>query len=194
MTQALDKRALRNVLGTFVTGVTVVTTRDEGGAEYGVTVNSFSSVSLDPPLILWSQALMSRSYPAFRDSDHFVINILADDQADISDRFAGSGDDKFRGVYYERSKRGAPRLAGAAAWLECEKVATYPGGDHVIYIGRVEHFANALRRPLVFGAGKYMVATPQEMEQRILAPADVQIAMALPDQRMLKPPGRRAAA
>ncbi|MBY4708071.1 flavin reductase family protein [Ralstonia insidiosa] len=158
--QRFDERELRNVLGTFVTGVTVVTTRDEAGTPHGVTANSFSSVSLDPPPILWSQSLTSRSYPAFRESDHFVINILADDQVGLANHFAGKSEDKFHAIDHEDGLFGAPVLPGAAAWLECLKVAAYPGGDHTIYLGRVERFTNARRRPLVFGAGEYLMTSP----------------------------------
>lgn len=158
--QRFDERELRNVLGTFVTGVTVVTTRDKSGTPHGVTANSFSSVSIDPPLILWSQSLTSRSYPAFSECDHFVVNILADDQASLSNHFARKSEDKFQAIDYEDGLFGAPVLPGAAAWLECVKVATYPGGDHTIYLGRVEHFTNARRRPLVFGTGQYLMTSP----------------------------------
>ena len=154
---AFEPRQLRDVLGTFVTGVTVVTTCGADGATHGVTANSFSSVSLDPPLVLWSQSLTSRSYPAFRDSGHFAINILADDQIDVSNHFAKSRDDKFNGIAHHAGLGGAPVLDGTAAHLECVKVATYPGGDHVVYLGRVERIGRTARRPLAFGAGRYMV-------------------------------------
>ena len=156
-TPTFDKRELRNVLGTFVTGVTVVTTRDAGGKAYGVTANSFSSVSLDPPLVLWSQSVSSSSHPAFRDSDHFTVNILADDQVQLSNHFAKSADDKFTGIAHSDGIGGAPVLHGAAAHIECVKVATYPGGDHVVYLGRVERITAGGRRPLAFGQGRYMV-------------------------------------
>ena len=162
-TQPFEARHLRDVLGTFVTGVTVVTTRDAAGLAHGVTANSFSSVSLDPPLVLWSQSLSSRSYPAFRDSDHFAINILADDQIAISNRFARSIDDKFASVPHRPGLGEAPVLDGAAAHLECVKVAEYPGGDHVVYVGRVERIAHSGRRPLAFGSGKYMVAYAHDL-------------------------------
>lgn len=158
-----EQRQLRDVLGTFVTGVTVVTTRDAQGQTHGVTANSFSSVSLDPPLVLWSQALSSKSYPAFRDSDHFAINILADDQIGISNHFAKSRDDKFSGIAHTAGIGGAPVLEGAAAHLECVKVAAYPSGDHIVYIGRVEHIGHSSRRALAFGGGKYMVAYSHDL-------------------------------
>jgi len=173
----IDPRQLRNVLGTFVTGVTVVTTRDGNGTDHGVTANSFSSVSLDPPLVLWSQSLSSKSYPAFRDSERFVVNILADDQVGISNHFAKSREDKFRSIEYRAGLGGAPILEGAAAHLECIKVAAYPGGDHVVYLGRVENFAQSSRRPLAFGAGKYMVAYSHD-----LGPVSLRLGTSTPGQ------------
>ena len=186
---AIDPRQLRNVLGTFVTGVTVVTTHDATGVARGVTANSFSSVSLDPPLVLWSQSLSSSSYPAFRDSDHFTVNILADDQVALSNHFAKSKEDKFAGIAHSPGLGGAPVLHGVAAHLECVKVAAYPGGDHVVYIGRVERIGHSGRRPLAFSSGKYMVAYahdlgPVAMRLGKWAPAHVaaieHVAQALP--------------
>ena len=170
-----DQRQLRNVLGTFVTGVTIVTTRDAQGAAHGVTANSFSSVSLDPPLVLWSQALTSKSYPAFRDSEHFAVNILADDQVEISNRFAKSHADKFSGIAHSNGVGGSPVLSGLAAHLECVKVATYPGGDHVVYLGRVERVGQSSRRPLAFGSGRYMIPYAHD-----LGPVALQIGSATP--------------
>jgi len=158
-----DKQELRNVLGAFVTGVTVVTTVDTEGRRHGVTANSFSSVSLDPPLILWSQSITSRSFGAFKNADRFAINILADDQIAISNRFAKSGDDKFNGVPVTEGLGQVPIIDGVAAHLECSKVATYPGGDHVVFLGRVERFSRAPRKPLAFGGGKYMVAYAHDL-------------------------------
>ncbi len=158
-----DKRQLRDVLGTFVTGVTVVTTYDKEGKAHGVTANSFSSVSLDPPLVLWSQSLTSKSYPAFRDSEHFAINILADDQIALSNHFAKSSDDKFSGIEHSAGLGGVPVLHGAAAHLECVKVASYPGGDHVVFLGRVERMRRSSGRPLAFGSGRYMVASSHDL-------------------------------
>lgn len=153
----LDKQQLRNVLGVFTTGVTVVTTKAPDGKSYGVTANSFSSVSLDPPLVLWSQAITSRSFEAFQSSDSFAVNILADDQIDVSNHFAKSHDDKFNGIVHTEGIHGVPVIDGAAAHMECVKVATYPGGDHVVYLGRIERAGHSHRRPLVFSGGRYMV-------------------------------------
>ena len=154
---SFDSRQLRNVLGTFTTGVTIVTTRDAHGVPHGVTANSFSSVSLEPPLVLWSQALTSRSLPAFRDSEYFAVNVLAEDQIEVSKHFAKPQDDKFAGVSYTEGLGGVPVLEGTVAHFECVKVAEYPAGDHVIYLGRVERVGHSGRLPLAFSHGRYMV-------------------------------------
>ncbi len=153
---SFDKRQLRNVFGTFTTGVTIVTTRAADGKAHGVTANSFSSVSLDPPLVLWCQALTSRSHAAFNNCDHFVVNILADDQIHVSNQFAKSHDEKFVGIEHQDGLGGAPVISGSAAHLECVKVASYPAGDHVVFVGRVERVGHTSRRPLAFGGGRYM--------------------------------------
>jgi len=154
---SFDSRQLRNVLGTFTTGVTIVTTRDALGVPHGVTANSFSSVSLEPPLVLWSQALSSRSLAAFCASDHFAVNILADDQIAISNHFARSREDKFANMRYSDGLGGVPVLEGTVAHFECVKVAAYPAGDHVIHLGRVERVSHSGRRPLAFAQGRYMI-------------------------------------
>lgn len=158
-----DSKHLRQVLGAFPTGVTVVTTIDTSGNPYGVTANSFSSVSLDPPLILWSQANTSSSHSAFRDSDRFVVNIMADDQIPIANQFAKSGVDKFAGVKITNGIGGLPVIHGSAAHLECRKVAAYPGGDHTIFIGMIEHMERSTRNPLAFGQGRYMVTFAHDL-------------------------------
>ncbi len=162
--RSFDSRELRQVLGSFVTGVTVITTLDAQGCPHGMTVNSFSSVSLDPPLVLWSQSLTAPSHPVFSASERFVVNILADDQMDVSNRFARSGQDKFAATAVEAGLGGVPLIEGCAAHLECRKVHSYPGGDHVVYIGEVERIRRAQQRPpLVFGGGRYLVAQPHDM-------------------------------
>lgn len=154
-----DKRQLRDALGAFATGVTIVTTRDRTGAAHGLTANSFSSVSLEPPLVLWSQSHTSRSHAVFQDSDHFAINILAEGQVALSNLFAKSAvDDKFAGLDHDSGVGGVPVLKGTAAHLECVKIAMYPGGDHTVYLGRVERIGRSGLRPLVFEGGRYAVA------------------------------------
>ncbi len=160
---SFDSRQLRNVLGTFTTGVTIETTRDAQGVPHGVTANSFSSVSLEPPLVLWSQALTSRSLPAFRESEYFAVNVLAEDQIEVSKHFARPQDDKFAGLSYGEGLGGVPVLEGTVAHFECVKVAEYPAGDHVIYLGRIERVSHSGRRPLAFSHGRYMVPVSHEI-------------------------------
>ena len=158
-----NQRDLRNCLGSFVTGVTVVTTLDSAGRPVGVTANSFSSVSLEPPLVLWSQALSAKSYPAFRDAKRFVINILSEEQTELSARFAKAGEDKFANTAIRAGIDGLPILQGCVAFLECVKVATYPGGDHAVQLGQVENFEWAQVSPLAFHAGKYMLTRTHDL-------------------------------
>jgi flavin reductase (DIM6/NTAB) family NADH-FMN oxidoreductase RutF len=129
-----DLRELRTCLGAFVTGVTVITTVDRAGNLHGLTANSFSSVSLEPPLILWSLQVKTRSYPVFREAERFAVNILAADQVDIAKRFASSAQDKFQGIPVTHGVGGLPLIKNCAAYLECRKEAIYPGGDHAVFL------------------------------------------------------------
>ena len=160
---AFDARELRQVLGSFVTGVTVITTLDANGKPHGLTANSFSSVSLDPPLILWSQSLEAPSHPVFRDGERFVVNILADDQVEISQRFSRGGADKFAGCSTRPGLGSVPLLGGCSAYLECRRISSFPGGDHMIFLGEVERIERTGRQPLVFGGGRYLVAQPHDI-------------------------------
>ncbi len=155
----IDPRAFRNALGHFATGVTVVTTRDAAGEPVGVTVNSFSSLSLDPPLILWSLAKKSYSLAAFETHPAFAVHVLASDQQEVSDRFARAGADKFGGVALGDGFQGVPLLPHCAAVFQCSVEHRYDGGDHVIMVGRVQRFSTAERPPLLFYRGRY--ATPE---------------------------------
>lgn len=157
---AFDTRELRQVLGAFVTGVTIVTTVDGHGRYHGLTANSFSSVSLTPPLVLWSQSVSAPSHAVFTAADRFAVNILAEDQVDLSNRFARSGQDKFAGLDIDEGLGGVPLLRGCSAWLECAVVSRLPGGDHTIHVGEVKTIRRATRRPLVFGGGEYLVVDP----------------------------------
>jgi flavin reductase (DIM6/NTAB) family NADH-FMN oxidoreductase RutF len=159
-----DSRDLRRVLGTFVTGVTVVTTTDDEGGFHGVTANSFSSVSLDPPLVLWSQAVKSHSHPAFFKAERFAVNILAEDQIELSNRFAKSSPEKFAGLGVDIGLGGIPLLHGCGARLQCRVVSRMPGGDHTIYIGEVESIERAERKPLAFGNGQYLRTAPYNLD------------------------------
>ena len=158
-----DARELRQVLGAFVTGVTVITALDANGKPHGLTANSFSSVSLDPPLVLWSQSLAAPSHPVFREAERFVVNILSDDQVDVSRRFARGGDDKFAGIPTAPGLGGVPLIHGCAAWLECRRIDSFPGGDHRVFLGRVERIERSDRASLVFGGGRYLVAQPHDL-------------------------------
>lgn len=153
--QAFDPRDFRNALGTFPTGVTVVTTLGTDGSPIGLTCNSFSSVSLSPALVLWSLSLRSPNLSNFLQAPHFAINILAAEQRDVSQRFAQSIADKFEGVRHARGTLGIPLIADAAAHLECRNETRYYSGDHVIFIGHVLHYAYRQCAPLVFCSGRY---------------------------------------
>ncbi|MDE1948563.1 MAG: flavin reductase, partial [Burkholderiales bacterium] len=159
---AIDPLELRRCLGSFVTGVTVVTALDDEGAPLGMTVNSFNSVSLDPPLIVWSLRNSAGSYGVYSRARRFVVNILAEDQIEVSNRFARSGSDRFAGLAWSRGIGGLPLIDGCAATFECSTEATHPGGDHLLFLGRVERIVGSGRKPLAFGAGKYMVVHPYD--------------------------------
>ncbi|SCW60095.1 3-hydroxy-9,10-secoandrosta-1,3,5(10)-triene-9,17-dione monooxygenase reductase component [Sphingobium faniae] len=150
-----NKQAFRSALGRFVTGVTIVTTRDEEGKAIGLTANSFNSVSLDPPLVLWSLALTSPNLLAFRNSRAWAVHVLAADQEDLSNRFATRGIDKFEGLSIDDGPEGAPLIPGCAARFGCRSTFEYEGGDHAIFVGEVVDFIDRDIKPLVFHGGKY---------------------------------------
>ncbi|TVQ57802.1 MAG: flavin reductase [Rhodobacteraceae bacterium] len=156
MTDAIDPRALRRAFGAFATGVTISTTLDAGGQPVGFTANSFSSVSLDPPLLLVCLAETASSYPAFRDAGRFAVNVLGASQRGLSTQFATRGADKFAGVAWRAVETGAPVLDGSIAWFDCRTHALVPAGDHVILIGRVVAFGAEDRPPLGYVRGGYI--------------------------------------
>jgi len=133
-----DSRHLRDALGTFATGVTVVTTLDAQGAAVGLTISSFSPVSLHPPLILWSLVNTAASRDAFLQHPRFAVNVLAADQHALALQFASRSPDRFSGVSVEAGASGLPLLTGALAWFECRRYAEHVAGDHTIFIGEVE--------------------------------------------------------
>ena len=155
---AFDQRDFRNALGRFATGITVVTTIGPNGKPEGLTANSFSAVSLDPPLILWCLGKSAASLPAFRDSGHFAINILEVSQRALSHRFATPSKDKFAGLDWQAGLGGAPIFPGCLASFECRTAEQYDGGDHVILLGLVERYRQTDGNPLLFNAGKYGTA------------------------------------
>ena len=146
----------RAALGMFATGVTIVTTRTSQGHLIGLTANSFNSVSLDPPLVLWSLSRQAGSMPTFTTGSHYAINILSADQQELAKRFASKSMDRFEGVPFEEGFGGAPLLTGAAATFECFNRSRYEEGDHVIFVGEVERCAHRPgASPLLFHGGKF---------------------------------------
>jgi flavin reductase (DIM6/NTAB) family NADH-FMN oxidoreductase RutF len=150
-----DPASYRDVMGAFATGVTVMTLGTADGFRLGVTASSFNTVSLDPPLILWSLALKAPSLAEFRRHDHFAVNVLAADQKDIALQFARPSEDKFAGIPTAQGTLGLPLIVGALAHIECRTVARYPGGDHEIMLGEVVSLRRADRAPLVFQSGAF---------------------------------------
>jgi len=163
-----DAAHFRHALSQFATGVTVVTTRSEGGhgkpAFVGVTASSFNSVSLDPPLVLWSLGTQANSFPLFHSGSHYVINILAAEQLDLCKRFATLKGDRFANIDYRLSPTGLPILAQSLAWFECHNRSRYDEGDHVIFVGEVERcgVVDPAGAPLVFHRGAFSSLTSIE--------------------------------
>jgi 3-hydroxy-9,10-secoandrosta-1,3,5(10)-triene-9,17-dione monooxygenase reductase component len=156
-------RQFRAALGAFATGVTIVTTRNSAGEDIGLTANSFNSVSLDPPMVLWSLARKSLSLPAFLESGYFAVHVLAATQEDLSVTFATRGADKFANMAVTRGAGGIPLLPGCSAVFQCRTAFNYEGGDHVIFVGEVQEFEHFNRPPLVFHSGRYAVAVEKNL-------------------------------
>ena len=151
----------RAALGMFATGVTIVTARGANGAPVGLTANSFNSVSLNPPLVLWSLSRAAASMPAFSTGSHYAINILGADQKELAKRFASREVDRFADVSFVEGACGAPLLTGAAATFECFNRSRYEEGDHVIFVGEVERcFHRVGAAPLLFHGGKFYTEHP----------------------------------
>jgi flavin reductase (DIM6/NTAB) family NADH-FMN oxidoreductase RutF len=151
----------RAALGMFATGVTIVTARAAGGQVIGLTANSFNSVSLDPPLVLWSLSRAAGSLAVFSAGSHYAINVLAADQKALAERFAARGADRFVGVSFDEGVGGAPLLHGAAASFECFNRSRYEEGDHVIFVGEVERCGwRPGASPLLFHGGRYFTEHP----------------------------------
>ncbi|MCX2525362.1 flavin reductase [Larsenimonas rhizosphaerae] len=160
---SFDTRDFRSALGKFATGVTVITARD-GDDDHGVTASSFNSVSMDPPLILWSIDKGAYSLDAYRHAEHFVVNVLGNEQVDISNRFARRGEDKFAGIAIDKGLGDVARVTGAAAHFECRTWAVYEGGDHLIIVGEVLRYAYRNEgSALVFHNGRYAVPEPHPL-------------------------------
>jgi len=151
----IDPRDFRNALGTYATGVTIITAAGEDAKPYGITCNSFASVSLNPPLVLWSLVLYSSSLSAFQNASHFAVNVLGVSQQALANKFAKSSDDKFAGVEWTQGLGNAPLIAGSVANFQCRAVNRYYGGDHVIFLGAVEAYSYNTNEPLLFARGGY---------------------------------------
>jgi flavin reductase (DIM6/NTAB) family NADH-FMN oxidoreductase RutF len=152
----IDPRELRSAFGTFMTGVTVVTTTDGEGSPRGFTANSFTSVSLDPPLLLVCIARAAASCGVFTATPGFAVNILAEQQKDISGIFASKRADKFASVAWHPSISGNPLIDGAVAWFDCERASVIEAGDHVILMGAIRSFAHGEANPLGYARGGYV--------------------------------------
>ena len=151
----IDPRDFRNALGTYGTGVTIVTAMASDGRPYGVTCNSFASVSLNPPLVLWSLGMFSHGLPIFQNASHFAVNVLEVSQQDLALKFAKSAGEKFVGVEWKPGLGNAPIIAGCVAQFECRAVNRYYGGDHIIFLGAVEAYSYNGQEPLLFARGGF---------------------------------------
>ncbi len=171
-----DTRALRDAFGSFLTGVTVVTAHNDLGQPVGFTANSFTSVSLDPPLVLVCLANTSRNFETFTKASGFAVNILSEDQTEISNTFAGKSEDRFGAVDWSIGPEGSPILQGTAAWFDCVLSKTVEAGDHVILIGEVKAFDQQSKPGLGYARGAYI--TPSTTLQA-LAPKTNLVVSAL---------------
>ena len=145
----IDLGEFRRALSCFATGVAVATTLDDSGERIGMTISSFSSVSMEPPLVLWSIAYDAQGYDAFIDAEYFAVNVLAKGQDELSERFATRGVDKFEGLDCREGLHGSPILPEYAACFECRTEHRYEGGDHKIIVGRVLWFDERESEPLI---------------------------------------------
>ncbi len=174
MSQTLDIREFRQTLGAFLTGVTVVTTINEQGEPIGFTANSFTSVSLDPPLVLVCLAKTSGNCDSFANSKGYAINILAENQQDVSGTFASPIADRFANVGWDKQETGSPIIDNVAAWLDCSMHEVVDAGDHLIFIGHVQAFGNTTQAPLGYLRGNYV---------RFALEQEAAMAMENPDQQ-----------
>src|SRR5438128_9788608 len=151
----IDPRDFRNALGTHATGVTIITAAASDGKPYGLTCNSFASVSLNPPLILWSLGMFSQGLSVFQNASHFAVNVLGASQQALAKKFATPSEDKFAGVEWTAGLGQAPVLADSVANFQCRAVDRYYGGDHVIFLGAVEAYAYNRQESLLFARGSF---------------------------------------
>lgn len=154
-----DPKDFRRALGMFGTGVTIVTTRAENGEPVGITANSFNSVSLEPPMVLWSLAKNARSLPVFQSAETWNVHILSNEQEALSNRFARAGEDKFSGLPLDSEENHAPLLQDCSARFQCKTAFQYDGGDHIIFVGEVTGYDANPRPPLLYVTGGYALAS-----------------------------------
>ncbi|MBS0292072.1 MAG: flavin reductase [Proteobacteria bacterium] len=170
--QHFDPKDFRQALGMFATGVTIVTTRAADGSPVGVTANSFNSVSIDPPLVLWSLAKNARSLDAFTGGEHWNVHILSQEQEALSNLFARAGEDKFGQQQLEQGVSDAPLLPGCSARFQCRTMFQYDGGDHIIFVGQVLSYDRSQRLPLLYVTGQYALASRKALAVSTEAQAD----------------------
>ena len=175
MSATIDSKQFRGALSTFATGITVVTSCSAEGQDFGLTATSFNSVSLDPPMILWSLDRGSSNASAFEKADSFAVHVLASDQEHVCKQFSAKGIDRFAGLGCTRGHGGVPVIPGCSAVFECRVAHRYEGGDHVIVVGEVLAFSSAPRDPLLFYRGK------------ICGPFSAPESMGTPDLSVAKP-------
>jgi flavin reductase (DIM6/NTAB) family NADH-FMN oxidoreductase RutF len=152
---SIDPRDFRNALGMFATGITIITASGVDGKPVGLTCNSFASVSLNPPLVLWSLGIYSPNISVFQNASHFAVNVLGASQQPLAKQFAKSSENKFAGVSWQPGLGNAPVLADTVATFQCRSADRYYGGDHVIFLGAVEAYAYNQSEPLLFARGGY---------------------------------------
>lgn len=152
---SIDPRDFRNALGSYATGVTVITAATPDGKRAGLTCNSFASVSLNPPLVLWSLVVYSPSMSIFQNASHFAVNVLGASQQSLATQFATRAEDKFAGVAWTPGLGDAPVLDNAVATFQCRAADRYHGGDHIIFLGAVEAYAYNRTEPLLFARGSF---------------------------------------
>jgi len=151
----IDPRDFRSALGTYATGVTIITAVTADGKPYGLTCNSFASVSLNPPLVLWSLGMFSQALSIFQNASHFAVNVLGVSQQALARKFAKSSENKFAGVEWTPGLGNVPVLADSVANFQCRAANRYYGGDHVIFLGAVEAYAYNRQEPLLFAHVAY---------------------------------------
>jgi flavin reductase (DIM6/NTAB) family NADH-FMN oxidoreductase RutF len=165
----IDPRDFRHALGSYATGVTIITAAGADKKPYGLTCNSFASVSLNPPLVLWSLVLYSSSLGIFQNASHFAVNVLGVTQQALANKFAKSSEDKFVGVDWKPGLGHAPLLTESVANFQCRSVNRYYGGDHVIFLGAVEAYSYNRNEPLLFargGYGRFLAADDRQADNK----------------------------